>query len=63
MSETIALLEEIAGRPLDVRRRRRGRATSGARRPTRRGIAAELGWQPTTPLEDGLDRAVGVGLG
>ncbi len=34
--------------------RGRRRATSGGRRPTRRGSASELGWQPSTSLEEGL---------
>ena len=29
-------------------------ATSGARRPTRRGSRSDLGWSPRTPLEEGL---------
>ena len=39
-----------------ARRRRPFPATSGARRPTRRGSAAELGWEPPVSLEDGLTR-------
>jgi UDP-glucuronate 4-epimerase len=54
MLEAIALLERIAGRRLDVRR---VEAAAGDVRRTKADvsrIAAELGWAPTTSLEDGL---------
>ncbi len=40
---------------------RRSRATSGGRRPTCRGAAAELGWEPETALRDGTARPSGNG--
>ena len=46
MSEAIALFEEIAGRPLDLRRRE---AVPGDQRRTSADttrIRAELGWEP-----------------
>ena len=54
MNETIAMLERIGGRRLEVERAARSRATSGARRRTRRASASDLGWQPRTSLEEGL---------
>ena len=54
MNESIALLERIAGRTLDVRR---GEAVPGDQRRTSADttrIRQELGWAPTTSLEDGL---------
>jgi UDP-glucuronate 4-epimerase len=52
--ETIAMLERIAGRPLDLER---GRAAAGDVARTAADVSrirAELGWQPTTSLEHGL---------
>ena len=54
MREAIALLEEVAGRPLRVATDRRSQATCGGRRPTRAGSSGELGWRAATPLRDGL---------
>jgi UDP-glucuronate 4-epimerase len=54
MNETIALLEQIAGRTLDVSR---DEAVPGDQRRTNADtsrIRADLGWQPRVSLEDGL---------
>jgi UDP-glucuronate 4-epimerase len=54
MNETIALLEEISGRTLDVSR---GPAVPGDQRRTNADttrIRTELGWEPRVSLEDGL---------
>ena len=54
MNEAIALLEQIAGRPLEVRREP---AVPGDQRRTKADtsrIEAELGWRPRTRLEEGL---------
>ena len=54
MNETIALLEEISGRTLDVSR---GPAVPGDQRRTNADTSrmrAELGWEPRVTLEDGL---------
>jgi UDP-glucuronate 4-epimerase len=54
MNETIAMLETIAGRQLDVRR---GEAIAGDQRRTKADttrIRNDLGWQPTTTLDEGL---------
>ena len=54
MNETIAMLERVAARRLDVRRTV---AVAGDQRRTKADttrIRDELGWQPTTSLEDGL---------
>jgi nucleoside-diphosphate-sugar epimerase len=54
MRATIALLEEIAGRTLDVREHP---AVPGDQRRTKADtalIGRELGWAPRTPLRDGL---------
>ena len=62
MNESIALFERISGRTLDVgATTSRCRATSGGRRPTRRGSATELGWEPRVSLEDGAASASGRG--
>lgn len=56
MNESIALLERIAGRTLDVRR---GEAVPGDQRRTSADTArirSQLGWQPRVSLEDGLRR-------
>jgi len=56
MNESIALLEEIAGRTLGLRRHP---AVAGDQRRTRADttrIRGELGWQPLVGLEDGLAR-------
>jgi UDP-glucuronate 4-epimerase len=56
MNETIALLEEISGRTLDVSREP---AVPGDQRRTRADtsrIRNELGWQPHVSLEEGLRR-------
>jgi UDP-glucose 4-epimerase len=55
MNETIAILERIAGRTLDVRRG--ANAVPGDQRRTSADtsrIRAELGWAPQISLEDGL---------
>jgi len=54
MNETIALLEKISGRPLEVRREA---AVLGDQRRTKADtsrIRSELGWAPRTTLEEGL---------
>lgn len=54
MNETIALLESIAGMRLDVRR---DEAVAGDQRRTKADttrIRDELGWQPSTSLQEGL---------
>jgi UDP-glucuronate 4-epimerase len=54
MNETIALLEEISGRRLDVSR---GPAVPGDQRRTSADtgrIRSELGWRPRVSLEEGL---------
>ncbi len=54
MNETIALLESIAGRRLEIHRRD---AIDGDQRRTKADttrIRNDLGWQPSTSLEDGL---------
>ena len=54
MNETIAILEGIAGRRLDVQR---AEAVAGDQRRTKADttrIRDELGWQPSTSLEEGL---------
>jgi nucleoside-diphosphate-sugar epimerase len=56
MNETIALLERISGRTLDVSREP---AVPGDQRRTRADttrIRSELGWEPRVSLEDGLRR-------
>jgi UDP-glucuronate 4-epimerase len=55
MPEVIAMLERISGERLDVRRTP---AVAGDVRRTRADvsrIATDLGWRPTTPLEEGLE--------
>src|SRR2546421_2935903 len=55
MNETIALLERISGRRLDVRR---DPPVPGDQRRTNADttrIRRELGWRPEVPLEDGLE--------
>ena len=54
VDEAIAALERVSGRELEVER---GRAAAGDMRRTAADtsrIRRELGWQPTTALEDGL---------
>jgi UDP-glucuronate 4-epimerase len=54
MNDAIALLERIAGRPLDLRR---SEAVAGDQRRTKADttrILDELGWAPRTSLEQGL---------
>jgi nucleoside-diphosphate-sugar epimerase len=54
MNETIASLEQISGRRLDVRRHP---AVPGDQRRTNADttrIRSDLGWRPEVPLEDGL---------
>jgi len=56
MNETIALLEQISGRTLDLSREP---AVPGDQRRTRADttrIRNELGWEPRSSLEDGLRR-------
>src|SRR5205823_1964095 len=55
MNESIALLERISGRSLDVRR---GAPVPGDQRRTNADttrIRAELGWEPRVSLEEGLE--------
>jgi UDP-glucuronate 4-epimerase len=57
MNETIAMLEQISGRTLDLRRRQP--AVPGDQRRTQADttrIRTELGWQPRVSLEEGLAR-------
>lgn len=54
MNETIAMLERISGRRLDVQR---AEAVAGDQRRTKADttrIRDELGWEPSTSLEEGL---------
>ena len=54
MNETLALLESIAGRRLEIQRRE---AIDGDQRRTKADttrIRADLGWQPSTSLDEGL---------
>jgi UDP-glucuronate 4-epimerase len=54
MNETIAMLERLTGRRLDVRR---AEAVAGDQRRTKADttrIRDELGWQPSTTLKEGL---------
>jgi nucleoside-diphosphate-sugar epimerase len=54
MNETIALLERISGRTLEVERTE---AVAGDQRRTKADttrIRDDLGWQPSTTLEEGL---------
>jgi len=54
MRETIALFEELAGRPLEIRDHP---SVPGDQRRTKADttlIRSELGWAPTTSLRDGL---------
>jgi nucleoside-diphosphate-sugar epimerase len=56
MREALALLEEVAARPLRVTY---GPAQTGDNRRTKADtsrIERELGWRPTTPLREGLER-------
>ncbi len=54
MLEAIAALERISGRRLDVRHVARARGDVARTKADVSRIAAELGWRPTTPLEEGL---------
>jgi UDP-glucuronate 4-epimerase len=57
MNETIAMLERISGRTLDVRRRQP--SVPGDQRRTQADttrIRSELGWEPRVSLEEGLTR-------
>ena len=54
MRDTIALFEELAGRPLEIRDHP---AVPGDQRRTKADtslIRGELGWEPTTTLREGL---------
>jgi len=54
MNETIAMLEHISGRRLDVERTE---AVAGDQRRTKADTARirdDLGWEPRTSLEEGL---------
>jgi nucleoside-diphosphate-sugar epimerase len=52
--DAIALLERIAGRPLDVRFGERAPGDLARTRADSSRIGAEVGWSPRTSLEDGL---------
>jgi UDP-glucuronate 4-epimerase len=52
--EAIALLERISGRRLDLRRLDAARGDVARTRADVSRIAADLGWEPRTPLHDGL---------
>ena len=54
MREAIDVLERVSGRRLDVRARARARGDARRTAADVSLIARELGWAPTTPLEDGL---------
>jgi len=54
MAEAIALAEEVSGRELNVERHGAAIGDPGRTRADVSKAAAELGWQPTTGLEDGL---------
>ena len=54
MRDTIALFEELAGRQLEIRSHP---SVPGEQRRTKADtslIRAELGWEPTTTLRDGV---------
>ena len=52
--EAIAMLERISGRSLDVRHLDVAKGDVARTRADVTRIAGELGWHPTTSLEDGL---------
>jgi UDP-glucuronate 4-epimerase len=54
MRETIALLEGLAGRSLDVRRESEVPGDQRRTKADTTRIRDELGWSPSTPLADGL---------
>ena len=54
VNEAIALLERISGRTLDLRRLDAARGDVSRTKADVSRIRAELGWEPTTSLEDGL---------
>ncbi|MGH3050316.1 MAG: NAD-dependent epimerase/dehydratase family protein, partial [Gaiellaceae bacterium] len=54
VNEAIALLERLSGRRLDVRRAEAAKGDVPRTKADVSRIAAELGWAPTTSLEDGL---------
>jgi nucleoside-diphosphate-sugar epimerase len=56
MLEAIALLEEISGRPLEVRHVDRARGDVRRTRADVSRIREALGWEPRVPLADGLSR-------
>ena len=63
MNEAIATLERIAGRSLEIRREP---AVAGDQRRTKADttrIRGQLGWQPQTTLEEGLQRQWAWALG
>ena len=54
MRDTIAIFEELAGRPLEIHDHP---SVPGDQRRTKADttlIRSELGWEPTTSLRDGL---------
>jgi UDP-glucuronate 4-epimerase len=56
MLEAIALLERVSGRTLDVRHLDAAKGDVARTRADVTRIGRELGWQPTTTLEEGLTR-------
>ena len=56
MNESIALLEGIAGRTLDVRREAEVPGDQRRTQADTTRIRGELGWEPQVSLEDGLAR-------
>jgi nucleoside-diphosphate-sugar epimerase len=56
MLEAIAMLEEISGRPLEVRHVDRARGDVRRTRADVSRICAVLGWEPRVRLHDGLSR-------
>ena len=54
MSETIALLEELSGRTLDVERHEAAAGDMHRTAADTSRIRRELGWEPRTPLREGL---------
>jgi UDP-glucose 4-epimerase len=54
VNEAIALLERLSGRRLDVRRAEAAKGDVPRTKADVSRISAELGWAPTTSLEDGL---------
>jgi UDP-glucuronate 4-epimerase len=54
MREAISILEEVSGRPLELVERPAAAGDMRRTAPDVTAIGRDLGWQATTPLEDGL---------